>query len=107
MWEVQPRTCASLHVFGVPVLEAARELGGIVSYGPRVRTRPLVKRCSDLGDTFKALTRSAGSLAANTSLGPPTAVLGQSAVRNRWVPAHIQALRTKAIKGIAGRCGWS
>ena len=45
------QTRASLHAFGVPVVEAARELGGILSFGPRARNKPL-------SGTFKALGRS-------------------------------------------------
>ena len=57
-WATEAKDRAVLKFLGHPVVDAARELGGIQSFGPRVRNAALKNRCTALGPGWSALRRS-------------------------------------------------
>ena len=58
VWAISPSDRATLSFLGHPVLEATRELGGFLSFGPRVRNSALKDRCNALSPFWAALRRS-------------------------------------------------
>ena len=58
VWATAPRDRAALQCLGHPVVDAVRELGGIMSFGPRVRNSALKDRCNALCPLWSALRRS-------------------------------------------------
>ena len=83
VWGTTPCLRAGLRALQLPVLESARELGGLFSFGPRVRNRALKDRCAELQPLFRRLSRSKSPL--HFRLGA--------------VPCKLWA---KALHGIAG-----
>jgi len=57
-WATSAPDRAILRGLGYPVLEAARELGGHLSFGPRVRNSALQARCLSVTPLWSALRRS-------------------------------------------------
>ncbi|CAE7028137.1 unnamed protein product [Symbiodinium sp. CCMP2592] len=58
VWATKGADRAALKCLGHPVVEAARELGGIMSFGPRIRNAAMKDRCAALGPLWAALRRS-------------------------------------------------
>ena len=83
VWAVQPQQRAQLRALGLPVLESARDLGGVISYGKAVRNALLTKRCKDLDPLFAKLRRSPAPLTQKLAALP----------RKFWA---------KALHGISG-----
>ena len=70
VWAVKPQQRAQLKALGLPVLEHARDLGGIISYGKAVRNALLAQRCKDLGPVFAKLRRSPAPLSQKLATLP-------------------------------------
>ena len=58
VWATDASARKSIACLGPPVVEATRELGGIMSFGASARNAALKDRCQALGPTWKALARS-------------------------------------------------
>ena len=53
-WATNPGDRKALSALGLPVLDSARELGGFMAFGPRVRNAELQSRCSALDPLWAA-----------------------------------------------------
>ena len=57
-WSTDRQQRSILQALRIPVVASCRELGGVISFGPATRNRPLVQRCESLAPLFGALRRS-------------------------------------------------
>ena len=58
VWATQPACRKAITSFGFPVVEAARELGGVLSFGARVRNAVVKDSCTALAPVWKAMRKS-------------------------------------------------
>ena len=101
-WTTTGSHKAALQILGYPVLDAARELGGIMSFGPATRNRALVDRITSLSPLWEALRRSRAPLHYKLAVLPAKfwskALHGIAACPLSGT--HIQKLRVQATRAL-------
>ena len=102
VWSTDSSTRRVLRQLELKVQDTARELGGIVSFGPATRNKPLVQRCESLAPVFAALARSKAPWPFKVAVLPAKfwsmALHGISGVP---APADLlQRLRTQAVRAL-------
>ncbi|OLQ12995.1 LINE-1 reverse transcriptase-like [Symbiodinium microadriaticum] len=102
VWSTDSSTRRVLKQLNLKVKDTARELGGVVSFGPATRNKPLVQRCESLAPVFAALARSKAPWSFKVAVLPAKfwsiALHGISGV-----PASadlLQRLRTQAVRAL-------
>ena len=109
MWATDNCSRKAISCFGPPIREAARELGGVMSFGPHVRNAALKTRCQALSPIWQSLRRSRAPCCLKLLSLPskvwPRALHGISAVP--LAEAQLQRLRTAATSALNIRPGGS
>ena len=109
VWAVQPAQRSQLRALGLSVLDSARDLGGIISYGKAVRNALLVQRCKDLAPIFAKLRRSPAPLAQKLAALPcklwRRALHGVSGCP--LADAQLAALRASAVRALRANAAGS
>ncbi|CAE7399060.1 Pol [Symbiodinium necroappetens] len=108
-WATLPADRAALATTGLTVLRAARELGGVMSFGPSVRNHALRERCQSLSSLWKKLQRSRAPCSLKLSVLPKKlwakALHGVSGTP--LADSTLQSLRTAATSSLRIRPGGS
>ena len=101
-WSTDASQRKVLRAMNLVVLDSCRELGGVVSFGPATRNRPLVQRCEQVKSLCAALKRSRASWSAKLSTLPVKfwsfALHGVSACPVS--DTLLQSLRTQAVRAL-------
>ena len=102
VWAVKAPQRKQLALMGLPVLEHARDLGGLMSYGRSVRNASLRARMQELSPLWKALTRSPSPTAFKLSI--LSAKMWAKALHGisgcPASPSDFKLLRTAAVRAI-------
>ena len=102
VWSTDPLERRALAAMQMPVLEAARELGGFFAFGRAVRNDALRQRCKALDPLFAALARSSSPLSLKMA-SLPTKFWARALHGIAGCPASlslIASLRTSATKSL-------
>ena len=109
VWATQAGSRKDLQLLGLPIVEATRELGGMLSFGARVRNGEAVRRCLALDKLWPRLKKSMAPM--SYKFGTLASKFWASALHGiSGFPLgeqHLAKLRTKAVRALKASCAGS